>query len=141
MVVAETSDVVIVNTGDTLVPAATVTEAGTVTPGPPLDRFTTVSTGAGPLSVTLFAEVETPPMTDVGERATVTTFSGLRVRVAAAFAPLYVAETVTAVVVKTPLVVTTNVAPETPAPMGTVAGTETALLLLDRLTKIPPGGA
>jgi len=87
-VAAETSDVVIVKTGDTLVPASTVTEGGTVTPGLLLDRFTTVSTGAGPLRVTLFAEVETPPMTDVGERATVTTFSGLRVRAAVAFAPL-----------------------------------------------------
>ena len=84
---AETSDVVIVNTGDTLVPAATVTEAGTVTPGSLLDRFTTVSTGAKPLMVTLFAVVETPPVTDVGDKVTETTFSGLTVRVAVFFAP------------------------------------------------------
>ena len=86
-VVAETRDVVIVNTGDTLVPAATVTEAGTVTPGTLLDRVTTVSAGAGPLMVTLFAVVETLPITDVGDNATESTFRGLTVRGAVFFAP------------------------------------------------------
>ena len=77
MVVAETREVVTVKTGDTLVPAATVTEGGKITPGLLLERFTTVSTGAGPLMVTLFAVVEPLPITDVGDKVTKTTFSGL----------------------------------------------------------------
>ena len=84
---AETSDVVIVNTGDTLVPAATVTEAGTPTPGSLLDRVTTVSTGATALMVTLFNVVEMPPVTDVGDKFTESTFNGLTVRVAVLGAP------------------------------------------------------
>ena len=79
---AETRDVVIVKTGDTLVPAATVTEGGTVTPGLPLDRFTTVSTRAGPLMFTLFAVVEALPITDVGDKVTETTLNGLIAKLA-----------------------------------------------------------
>ena len=81
-VVAETSDVVIVKTGDTLAPAATVTEDGTITPGLLLDRFTKVLTGAGPLRVTLLAVVETLPITEVGDKVTETTFSGVTTRFA-----------------------------------------------------------
>ena len=84
---AETSEVVIVNTGDTLAPAGTVTEAGTVTPGSLLDRFTTVATGATALMVTLFTVVETLPVTDVGDKLTESTFNGLTVSVAVFFAP------------------------------------------------------
>ncbi len=84
---AETSDVAIVNAGDTLVPAATVTEAGMVTPGLLLDRLTTVSTGAMPLIVTLFAVVETLPVTEVGDKVTETKLRGVTVSVAVFFAP------------------------------------------------------
>jgi len=81
-VVADTIDVAIVNTGDTLVPAAMVTVAGTVTPGSLLDKLTTVFTGATPLMVTLFAVVETLPITDVGDKVTESTFKGETVRMA-----------------------------------------------------------
>ena len=72
----------IVKIGDTLVPAATVTEGGTVTPRLLLDRFTTVSTRAGPLMVTLFAVVEILPTTDVGDKVTETTLNGLIAKLA-----------------------------------------------------------
>ena len=78
--VAATNDVVMVNTGDEVAPAATVTEAGTVTPGSLLDRFTTALPWAGPLSVTLFAVVEVPPATDVGDIDTESRATGFTVR-------------------------------------------------------------
>ena len=81
-VAAETSDVVIVKTGDTLVPASTVTEGGTVTPGLLLDRFTTVSASAVPLTVTLFAVVEMLPITDVGDKVTERILNGLTAKLA-----------------------------------------------------------
>ena len=84
---AETIDVVIVKRGDTLVPAATVTEGGRVTPGLPLDRVTTVSTRAGPLMVTLFAVVEALPITEVGDKVTETTLNGLTAKLAVLVMP------------------------------------------------------
>jgi len=48
---------------------------------------------------------------------------------------------VTTVIAGTPLVVMINGAPEAPSDTPTVAGTVTALLLLDKLTTIPPEGA
>jgi hypothetical protein len=138
---ADTSEVVIVNTGDTLVPAATVTEAGTVTLGSLLDSVTTASTGAMPLIVSLFAVVETLPVIDVGDKVTETKFSGVTVSVAVLVAPAYLAEIVAVVVVKTALVPMAKVAPKAPAAMGTVAGTDAAPVLLERATEIPPEGA
>ena len=85
---AATDDVAMANTGETLVPAATVTEAGTVTRGSLLDRFTTAFAGAGPFIVTLFAVVERPPITDAGDRVTESGVSGLTVRIELFFAPL-----------------------------------------------------
>ena len=79
---AETSDVAIVKTGDTLVPAATVTDGGTVTPKLLLERFTTVSTRAVPFMVILFAEVDTLPITDVGDKVTERTLNGLTAKLA-----------------------------------------------------------
>ena len=88
MTVADTDDVVIVNAGDAVAPAATVTEAGTRTPGSLLDRFTTSPpAGAGPFRVTLFAVVETPPTTEVGDKTGVAT-NGFTVRVAVLPEPL-----------------------------------------------------
>src|SRR5260370_10733623 len=104
VVMAETGEVVIVNAGDALAPAATVTEAGTVTLGSLLDRLTTASAGAMPLIVTLFAVVETLPVTAVGDKVTETKFSGVIVSVAVLFAPAYVAEIVALGVVNTHLV-------------------------------------
>jgi len=85
---AATDDVAMVNSGETLVPAATVTEAGTVTRGSLLDRVTAAFAGAGPFIVTLLAVVETPPMTDAGDRVTETGVKGLTVRIAVFLAPL-----------------------------------------------------
>jgi hypothetical protein len=138
---AETRDVAIVNAGDTLVPAATVTEAGMVTPGSLLERVTTVSTGAMPLIVTLFAVVETLPVTEVGDKVTETKLRGVTVSVAVFFAPALVAEIVAVVVVNTALVPMVKVAPKAPSAMETVAGTDAAPVLLERPTEIPPEGA
>ena len=81
--VAATADVVIVNTGEDVAPAATVAEGGTVTPGSLLDRFTTTPpAGAAPLSVTLFNVVEAPPTTDVGDSVTESRATGFTVRFA-----------------------------------------------------------
>ena len=88
MVVAVTVEVAIVNAGDVVAPAATVTVAGTVTPGP-ADRFTTAPpTGAGALRIILLKLVELPPTTDVGERATEYNPTGLTVRLALLVTPL-----------------------------------------------------
>ncbi len=138
---AETADVVMVKTGDTLVPAATVTEAGTVALGSLLDKFTTVSTGAMPLMVTLFAVVERLPVTDVGDNVTESTFNGLTVSTAVLVAPEYLADIVAGVAAGTALVATAKVVPSDPSAMDTVAGTDAALVLLERLIVTPPVGA
>jgi len=63
-VLAATADVVMVNAGETNAPAATVTEAGTVTPELLLESITTAPpAGAKLLSVTVFNVVELPPVT------------------------------------------------------------------------------
>ena len=86
---ATTDDVVMVNTGETLVPAATVTEAGTVTLGSLLDRFTTVPpAGAGPFSVTLLAVAATPPAREVGDRVSDSSATGFTVKRAVLVTPL-----------------------------------------------------
>ncbi len=79
----------IVKYGETVAPAATLTEAGVVTRGSPLDRFTTTPpAGATPLSVTLFNVVEAPPTTDVGDRVSESRATGFTVRLAVLFTPL-----------------------------------------------------
>ena len=94
--VAETAEVVIVNAGDAVAPAATVTEAGRPTPGSLLVKVTLIPpAGAGPFRFTLFNVVETPPTTDVGERATESSAIGFTVRVAVLLTPFKVAVIVT----------------------------------------------
>src|SRR5262249_58281596 len=67
---AATVEVVIVNTGEAVAPAATVTEAGTPTPGSLLNRFTTSPpAGAGPVRFTLIAVADTPPPNSLSHRA------------------------------------------------------------------------
>ena len=84
-----TAVVVIVNAGDTVVPPATVTEAGTVVLGSLLVSVTTAPpAGAGPFSVTVFAVVEVPPSTDAGDNVTVEAVSGPTVKVAGTLTPL-----------------------------------------------------
>ena len=85
-VATPTGEVFMVNNGETVCPAATVTEPGTVAAGSLLERLTIVAEGAAPLSVTLFAVVEIPPTTDVGERVSVG-ITGLIVRAAVFLAP------------------------------------------------------
>jgi hypothetical protein len=88
MVVVVTADVVIVNAGELVDPAATVTVDGTDAPGP-ADRFTTAPAGgAGAFKMTLLKVVELPPTTDVGERATEYNPTGLTVRLAVLVTPL-----------------------------------------------------
>ena len=85
---AATAVVVIVNTGEAVTPAATVTEAGTVALGSLLDSVTTAPpAGAGLFSVTLFNAVETPPTTDVGDKTGVAT-NGFTVRFAVFVTPV-----------------------------------------------------
>ena len=63
-----TAMVVMVKAGDTVVPPATVTDAGTVALGSLLVRATTTPpAGAGPFKLTV-PDVETPPRTDDGEQ-------------------------------------------------------------------------
>ena len=94
--VAETDEVVIVNTGDAVAPAATVTDAGATTPGSLLVKVTLIPpAGAGPVRFTLFNVADTPPTTDAGESATESNATGLTVRIAVLVTPLYVAEIVT----------------------------------------------
>src|SRR5260370_30963150 len=91
-----TTDVVIVKFGEEVAPAATVTLAGAPTPGSPLDRFTTKPpAGAGPLSVTLFPVVETPPVAIVGDSVIDSSATGVTVRAAVFVSPLNHAEMVT----------------------------------------------
>jgi len=86
---AATVEVVIVNTGEAVAPAATVTEAGTPTPGSLLNRFTTSPpAGAGPVRFTLFAVADTPPTTAVGDNATESNAIGFTVNTAVWVTPL-----------------------------------------------------
>ena len=89
--VAELTElVVMVNAGDTVAPAATVTEAGTVAAaGLPLVSVTTTPpAGAGPLSVTVFAVVDVPPSTDAGDNVTADGLGASTVNVAGAVTAL-----------------------------------------------------
>ena len=86
---AATDDVAMVNSGETLVPAATVTEAGTVALGSLLERLTLMPpAGAGPFRLTLFNVLETPPTKDAGERVTEDKATGFTVKIAVLVVPL-----------------------------------------------------
>jgi hypothetical protein len=87
-VLTATAVVVIVNEGETVPPAATVTEAGTVALGSLLESVTTApSDGAGPLRVKVLSVVDPPPTTDVGDNVTAETLGCKTVKVAV-FVPL-----------------------------------------------------
>src|ERR1039457_3090879 len=79
--VAEMTELVLmVNVGETVAPAATVTEAGTVAAGLLLVRVTSAPpASAGPLSVTVFATVDAPPVTEAGDNVTAETVTLLTV--------------------------------------------------------------
>jgi hypothetical protein len=140
---AATGVVVVVNVAVVL-PAATVTLAGTAATNElALDRVTTnPPVGAARVSVTVPSEV-LPPTRDVGlnpraERAA----AGVTVNRAVVLPPLYVAVIVTEVETVTAAVVTVNVAVVAPAFTVALAGTVAALiLLLESETVAPPTGA
>jgi hypothetical protein len=79
-----------VNVGELVVPAGTVTEAGTVAMAALLlDNVTTAPiAGAAAFSVTLFAVVETPPVTVVGFRVRELSATGFTVSVSVLLTPL-----------------------------------------------------
>jgi hypothetical protein len=142
-VVRVTAVVVMVNAGETVAPAATVTEAGTVATALLLVIVTAVPpAGAGPLSVTVLTVVDAPPTTNAGDKVTADGLGGCTVKVPVAVTPPYVAVIVTGVLAATPVVVMVN-AGETVAPVATVteAGTVAAALLLVSVTIAPPAGA
>jgi hypothetical protein len=141
--VAETDEVVIVNAGDAVAPAATVTEAGGTTPGSLLVNVTlTPPAGAGPFRFTLFNVVETPPTTDVGERTTESSAIVFTVKVALLLTPFKVAVIVTVAVAETDEVVIVKTGDDVaPAATVTDAGTPTPPSLLDKFTTTPPAGA
>jgi hypothetical protein len=70
-----------VNVGDTVAPAATVTEAGTeATVGSLLNRMTTAPpAGACPFSVTVLAVVDLPPTVLAGDSLTAVKAAGFTV--------------------------------------------------------------
>jgi len=76
-----------VNAGETVAPAATVTDAGTVVLGSLLVSVTTAPpAGAGPFRLTV-AVVDTPPRTDDDVSVTVEAMSGPTVKVEIAVVP------------------------------------------------------
>ena len=84
-----TGEVVIVNSGEAVAPAETVTLGGTVVLGSLLVRpITRPPAGAGPLNETLLDEVTVPPATTAGEIETAVMTGASTVRVAALVAPL-----------------------------------------------------
>ena len=147
-VTAVTELVVMVNGGDTLAPAATVTEAGTAaTDGLELDRLTlSPPAGATPSRLTTFAVVDKPPVTVAGDKATEpgTAASTFRFVLASEpVMPVRPAVIVTEVEEETAVVAILN-ADETLAPAGTVTVEGTAATVGlddDRLKVKPPEGA
>ena len=123
-------------------PAATVTEAGTVSAALLSESATTrPPVGAAALRVTV-QEVVPPAVTEVGAQESVLgTGSGVTVTEAVLEVPLPVAVTVTAVLAETAPAVARNEALVDPAATVTEAGTESAALLSESATANPPVGA
>jgi hypothetical protein len=126
-------------------PAGTVTVAGTwAAAALLLVRLTTVPpTCAGPVSVTVPVD-DSPPSTVAGLTLTAVSpaTSAVTVRVAVRETLLWVAVIVTGVSAATGLVVTVNMAVVAPAATVILTGScAAAVLLLVRLTTIPPAGA
>jgi hypothetical protein len=136
VVEVETEAVVTVNVAEVL-PAATVTVAGTValveleardTAAPPV--------AAGPLRVTVPVE-DVPPVTLLGLTATLESVGVLIVSVAVLLTPATVPVIVAVVTAETADVETVKVAVVAPAATVTVAGTVALVVLEVRLTTIP----
>jgi hypothetical protein len=125
-----------------VVPAATVTLAGTVAAFAfELERVTVASpVGAIPVSVTVPVG-EAPPTTSAGLTVTEAAAGGNTVSVAACVTPAFVAEIVTGVEEVTAFVAAVKVPVEAPAAMVTLAGTVAAALALESMTPTPAAGA
>ncbi len=126
-------------------PAATVTEAGTVTDELLLARLTVKPPlGAAALSATVQESVPAPvidPLAQLNEDRFVVGAGAASCRAKLFVTPLALAVNVAVCAVLTDETVPVNVALLAPAAMVTVAGTVTAELLLARLTVKPPLGA
>jgi hypothetical protein len=85
-----TAEVVMVNAGELVVPAGTVTEAGTAATAAllVLSVTTAPTAGAAAFSVTLFAVVETPPVTVAGFRVSAPMDTEFTVSVSVLLTPL-----------------------------------------------------
>jgi len=127
-----------------VLPAATVTEAGSVADTSLLDKDTkTPPAGATPLKVTVPAE-DAPLTALVGLRATevrATLAAGVMVSAAVLLTLLYVPLIVAETEDVTDWVVTVKVAVVAPAATVTEAGTIAETLLLESDTLAPPEGA
>ena len=126
-----------------LAPVPTVTEAGTVTAGFPLDRLTLVGLGAAPVRLTV--QVELPGgVNEVGAHVKLesTGTGAFRVKVAVFEVPLNVAVNTAVVFALTAAAaLAVNVVLLAPVPTVTDAGTVTAGFPLDRLTLVGLGAA
>ena len=136
----ETGTAVAVNVA-LLCPAGTVTELGTVRAVFPLDKATTnPPVAVGALSVTV-PVVGLPPSKEDGEKVKDTREGGLTVRAALFDTPPAVAAIVATTWALTGAVVVVKVAVVWPAVTVTLAGTDAAGFVLERVTTAPPAGA
>jgi hypothetical protein len=136
--VAVTALVDTVNVADVL-PATTVTDAGTEAGLLVLRATAYPPVGAAPLIVTVPVD-EAPPVTLVGLSVRLDGVGAVTVSVPEADVPLAVAVMATLVLDATGVVVAVNVAVVLPAGTVTETGTETGLLVLS-VTAYPPVGA
>jgi len=136
----DTALVLVVKVAEEL-PAATVTEEGTIALEEFDDRLTIVPpVGAFPLSVTV-PVAETPPKTVVGDTDSELSDGALTVSEAVIVTAAAVAEIVAVAFVATGIVATLNVAEVAPAATGTVEGTVTPVVSEESVTTVPAVGA
>ena len=123
-------------------PAATVTDAGTVSPAVLLDSETAAPpAGAACDNVTVQLDVALLPKLVGVQTKELTVVGAIRDRVAVLEAPLYVAVTVADWLLVIEAAVAVNVVLVAPAATVTDAGTLNAPLLLESATAAPPLGA
>lgn len=144
-IVVEVTAVVVAVKVAVVLPAATLTLAGTAAEALLLDRLTAMPpAGAAPVRVTVPVE-ELPPATEAGFSASDISAgpepAGVIVSDAVWLIPPYVAVIVAVVPELTALVATVKVVVVLPAGTVTLAGTAAEMLLLDSKTAMPPAGA
>jgi hypothetical protein len=124
-----------------VLPARTVTDAGSVTSDAlELSEMTAPPVGAIPVSVTVPTEGE-PPMSELGARVNVCSWKACRPRTALCDLVPIVPVMVTATLAVTGVVLTVNVVLVVPAGTVTEAGTVAFALLDERVTTSPFGPA